>query len=110
MTIAFFLFTNINHDLVTNLASTFGLIATVGTFVGLYKKKWFGLFTFGLLNILLVVANNYVYYTKGLIIYLPLIQKISFAAFLIWIGCIDVNLFWMAEKNSHQQKVWQKIG
>lgn len=29
--------TNIHHDLVTHLASIFGLIATTGTFVGLYK-------------------------------------------------------------------------
>lgn len=93
MTIAFFLFTNINHDLVTNLASIFGLIATIGTFIGLYKSRWFGLFTFGLLNILLVGLNNYVYYTKGLIVYLPVIQKISFATFLIWICCINLKLY-----------------
>jgi hypothetical protein len=98
MIIAFLLFTSINHDLVTNLASIFGLIATVGVFVGLYKAKWLGLFTFGLFNILLVVLNNYVYYTKGLIVYLPVIQKISFAAFLIWICCIDINLFRLTEK------------
>jgi hypothetical protein len=98
MTIAFFLFTNINHDLITNLAAIFGAIATVGTFIGLYKTKWFGLFTFGLLNILLVGLNNYVYYTKGLIIYLPVIQKISFATFLIWICCIDIQLYRAEEK------------
>jgi len=107
MSIAFFLFTNIDHDLVTNLASIFGLIATIEVFVGLYKAKWLKLFTFGLLNILLVVLNNYVYYTKGLIIYLPVIQKISFAAFLIWICCIDINLFCMTEKNSHQHEYCQ---
>lgn len=94
MIIAFFLFTNINHDLITNLASGFGLIATVGIFVGLYKTKWFGLFAFGLLNILLVAINNYVYYRKGLIVYLPVIQKITFAAFLIWVCCIDIHLYW----------------
>lgn len=93
MTIAFFLFTNINHDLVINLASSFGLIATVGTFISLYKIKWYGLFIFGLLNILLVVLNNYVYYNKGLIIYLPIIQKISFATFLVWVCSIDINLY-----------------
>lgn len=93
MTIAFFLFTNINHDLVTNLASVFGLIATVGTFVGLYKTKWYGLFAFGLLNILLVGLNNYVYYNKEFIIYLPIIQKISFAIFLVWVCSIDLNLY-----------------
>ncbi len=93
MIFAFLLFTNINHDLVTNLASFFGLIATFGTFIGLYQKKWNRLFFVGLLNILLVVLNNYVYYTKGLIIYLPVIQKITFATFLIWICWIDINLF-----------------
>lgn len=93
MIIAFFLFTNINHDVVTNLASVFGLIATTGTFIGLYKAKWFGLFAVGLLNILVVVINNYVYYTKGPIVYLPVIQKISFAFFLSWICCIDIQLY-----------------
>ncbi len=93
MTIAFFLFTNINHDLITNFASFFGFIATVGTFIGLYKTKWYGLFAFGLLNILLVGLNNYVYYNKGLIIYLPVIQKISFATFLVWVSSINVNLY-----------------
>lgn len=94
MIIAFFLFTNINHDLITNLASFFGFVATVGTFIGLFKIKWYGLFIFGLFNILLVGLNNYVYYTNGLIIYLPVIQKITFAAFLSWICCIDINLYY----------------
>ena len=93
MTSALFLFTNINHDLVTNLASTFGLIATVGTFIGLYKTRWYGLFAFGLLIIVLVGLNNYVYYNKELIIYLPIIQKISFAAFLVWVCSIDIKLY-----------------
>ena len=93
MTIAFFLFLDINHDLVTKFASLFGLIATIGTFIGLYKTKWYGLFAFGLLNILLIGLNNYIYYNKGLIIYLPIIQKISFAAFLFWVCSIDINLY-----------------
>lgn len=104
MSIAFFLFTNIKHDLVTNLASFFGLIATIGVLVGLYKAKWPKLFTFGLLNILLVVLNNYVYYTKGLIVYLPVIQKISFIAFLVWICCINIHFFRMTKKISHQHE------
>jgi hypothetical protein len=98
MAIASLLFTNINHDLIINLASSFGLIATVGTFVGLYKNKWYSLFLFGILNILFVGLNNYVYYTKGLIIYLPVIQKISFVAFLIWVCCISISLYRVQNK------------
>ena len=93
MIVAFFLFTSINHDIITNLASSFGAIATVGTFIGLYKNNCRRLFFFGLFNILLVVLNNYVYYNKDLIIYLPVVQKITFATFLLWICCIDVTLY-----------------
>ncbi|MFS8083052.1 MAG: hypothetical protein ACMG51_06340 [Ginsengibacter sp.] len=105
MLVAFFLFTNINHDLITDVASALGLIAAIGTFNVLYKIKWFGLFFFGLLNILLVVLNNYVYFTKGLIVYLPVIQKISFAAFLIWVCCIDINLYWQSKKTQRTYRL-----
>ena len=93
MAVAFLLFTQLNHDLVTNLASSLGAIATTRTFIGLYKSKLFVLFRFGLLNILLVGLNNLCYYNNGLIVYLPVIQKISFATFLFWICCININLY-----------------
>ena len=93
MTIAMFLFTHL-HDIVIDVASVFGLVAFVGTFNGLYKSKWYGLFCFGIINLLLVALNNYLYYTKGLIIYLPVVQKITFASFLTWIGAIDLFIYW----------------
>lgn len=99
MVASIFLSSSINHDLITNLASLLGLIAMAGVFVGLYKSKWMGLFGFGVFNILLVVINNYVYYSRGLIIYLPVIQKITFASFLIWICCLDVKLYLLARKD-----------
>lgn len=97
MAAAVFLFTDLNHDLVTNLASSFGAIATIGTFTGLYKNKFFGLFAFGLLNILLVGLNNLCYYNQELIVYLPVVQKISFVAFLFWICCISIKIFFKLE-------------
>ena len=93
MMIAFFLFTSLDHDLVTNLASLFGLIAMAGTFIGLYRAKCYLLFMFGLFNLLLVGMNNYFYYSKELIMYLPIIQKISFTSFLTWICSIDIHLY-----------------
>lgn len=47
--------------------------ATSGIFVRLYKAGWLILFTFGLLNILLIIASNYVHNKKGLTVYLLLI-------------------------------------
>ena len=92
MAIAIFLFTNF-HDLVINIASLFAFIAIIGMFVGLYKQKWSGLFWLGTFNILLVVLNNILYYGKGLKLYLPVVQKITFLFFLIWICLIDIKLY-----------------
>jgi hypothetical protein len=96
MMIAMFLFTGL-HDSIINIAGASGLVALVGTFIGLYKSKSFILFWFGLFNLAIIVLNNYVYYTKGLIIYLPVIQKISFLSFLVWVCCIDLKLYSMDE-------------
>ena len=104
MTVAFFLFTDLNHDFITNLASSFGAIATLGTLIGLYKNNWHILFLLGLFNILLVGLNNYVYYNKDLLIYLPVVQKITFASFLLWICCIDINLYrWQTVNNKNSR-------
>lgn len=92
MMIAIFLFTNF-HDAITYVASFIGLIAVAGTFIGLYKIKWFGLFWFGIFNMTLVVLNNYLYYTKGMLVYLPVVQKITFVSFLLWICWINVGLY-----------------
>ncbi len=92
MLIALFIFSSY-HDTITYIASFFGLIAVAGTFIGLYKIKWYGLFAFGMINLLLVGLNNYLYYTKGMIIYLPVIQKVTFVTFLLWICWIDVELY-----------------
>jgi hypothetical protein len=104
MMTACLLCTNLNHDLVTNLASSLGIIATVGTFAGLYKIRWHGLFAFGIVNLLFVVVNNFLYYNKDLITYLPVVQKISFAGFLIWVGCIDVHLYLGSTNNPGKGK------
>jgi hypothetical protein len=81
------------HDLATNVAGAFGVIALVGTFAGLRRFQWNKLFVFGIFNLLLVVLNNYLYYHSDLIYLLPVVQKISFASFLCWICCISVMLY-----------------
>lgn len=91
MMIACLLFTNINHDLITNTASLFGLIAILIAMWILYQNKRMFIFVFGLFNLLLVIVNNWFYYDPSLIKYLPLIQKISFASFLIWVCCINLS-------------------
>lgn len=90
---SFLLLTNIDHDLAVNFASSLGFIAIIGTLICLYKTRWYGLFAFGVFNILLVGLNNYLYNTKEMMIYLPVVQKISFLSFLVWICLINLNIY-----------------
>jgi len=110
MLIGILLFTKYDHDLITNLASVFGLIATTGTFIGLFKNRWTMLFCFGLLNILLVVINNILYYNKDLIFYLPIFQKITFMTFLIWICLISFKIYRLTKEKQPLTAVLQKRG
>lgn len=93
MATAVFVFTDL-HDSIIIISCLFGLIATTVTLITLYKIKNYGLFIFGVTNLLLVALNNYLFYTKGMLVYLPLIQKISFATFLIWICCISIYIYY----------------
>ena len=93
MTIASLLFTDFNHDAVSYLAAAFGFIATAGTFLELLRLKWKALSVLGISNFFFIALNAYLYYTKDHIVYLPLIQKLAFACFLIWIAGIDLNLY-----------------
>lgn len=83
---------NIKHDMIVNLSSLFGLFALIGTLIGLYKNKWMCLFYFGFFNFFLVGLNNLFYYDLRLINYLPVIQKITFLTFLLWICGICIKL------------------
>ncbi|MBO9591532.1 MAG: hypothetical protein J7599_01400 [Niabella sp.] len=76
------------HDVLVILSSVLGFIAMAFTFAGLFRLKWHGLFRLGILNILLVLLNNLCYYTPSLIYLLPLVQKITFLLFLVWVCLI----------------------
>jgi hypothetical protein len=94
MVCAFLLFAPVNHDFAINLASFLGLIACAGTLVLLLKSGIRRLFIFGILNLVLIALNNYLYYSSDLIIYLPLVQKITFLLFLIWIILMNYSILY----------------
>lgn len=86
-----------HHDLVMNVAGAFGLVALTATFWGLYRSRRFALTKFGLFCMLLILLNNYVYYSHQHIAYLPVIQKVTFVLFLLWIVLINRELYRKAE-------------
>lgn len=81
------------HDTVINIAGILGVIAITGTLIGLYKIHLYKLLALGLLCLLLCFLNNYIYYTKNWLWYLPIIQKISFVVFLLWFCLLTFQLF-----------------
>lgn len=91
MVLGLFIFTDF-HDVLITVASICGLVAVVGTFVGLQKLGWQDLIALGIVNLLLVALNNLLYY-GDLRFYLPVVQKITFLLFLLWITLIDLRFF-----------------
>ena len=84
MSTAVFIFTPF-HDLLTFISSIFGLFALIGIIVEIYNSqlRWYKLL--GMSCIVLLIANNYIYYTTQGIEWLPLLQKVTFLLILIWI-------------------------
>lgn len=91
MASGFFLFTSY-HDMAINMSGLMGLIALTGTMVGIWKIKLKIFFIAGIFNILLMILNNLLYYGNGLA-WLPLVQKITFASFLVWIAALNIRMF-----------------
>lgn len=90
MCFAFFVFTKL-HDIVTILSSILGIFPLIGVYYALFKHKKRHVFSIGILAIILLGANNLVYYTGMGIYYLPLLQKISFLFILCWFVIINVS-------------------
>ena len=94
-----FFLTSALHDTIINIGGFFGLMAMSGIYLNLYRNKWYKLFAIGLLNLLLIEANNYIYYSKQGFHFLPVVQKITFITVLIWIAAIDVRLYFLSKLN-----------
>lgn len=97
MTSAAFIFTPY-HDIMTIISSIFGCIAVVGIISTVFKSDLTFFKTTGLICILLLIINNLIYYSNCFIIYLPLIQKITFVLVLSWIIGLNYKML------SHSKK------
>ena len=91
MGLSVFIFTE-HHDLITSLASLFGFFAMIGIVKEIYNSQMHFYKILGLLCILLLGLNNYIYYTEHLIEILPLLQKLTFLFVLTWIIGLSLKL------------------
>ena len=81
------------HDLMTILASIFGLFVVLGIIRSILQSDLRAYKIGGSLGIFLLVANNYIYYTQHFLVALPLLQKITFAFILAWIMGLNVEIY-----------------
>jgi hypothetical protein len=84
------------HDAMINISGVMAVVAFTLLMSALYKNRWLALFYAGVFNIVLILLNNYIYYTKNGLAFLPVVQKISFAIFLGWFCSITVRLHRLA--------------
>jgi hypothetical protein len=91
MTFAVFMFTDF-HDFMIILASFFGFIVVIGVIWQLYLSDLTLFKVTGIVCIILLAINNYIYYTDSYIRYLPFIQKITFLVVLFWIVGLNVKM------------------
>ena len=91
MLFAVFIFTDY-HDLMTTLSSIFGVFAVVGIILEIYRSALNLYKITGVICILLLGMNNFIYYTEIGINYLPLLQKITLAIVLAWVGGVSLEI------------------
>lgn len=89
LTITLFLASGI-HDIIIRIAGVFGVVALLISLIELYKANYFKLLIFGIICLLLFLTNYYIYETEILIDKLPLIQKVTFLAFINWFILLSI--------------------
>lgn len=92
MIAANFVFTEF-HSNAAYIAGMLGIIPLALAYYGLYKNKYTELFVFGIISMFFLALNFFVYRTRIYIEVLPLVQKFTFLAFLIWIFLLDIKVY-----------------
>lgn len=80
------------HALMIALSSFFGLFVLVGIIREVYNSHMTLMKIGGVISIVLLLINNYIYFSRNFVDILPLLQKITFAFVLIWIIGLNVEL------------------
>lgn len=80
------------HDLMTLLSSLFGVFVVIGILKGIYTSKQRIYQISGIICLLFLALNNYIYYTQHFLEALPLLQKITFTIVLLWILALNTTL------------------
>ncbi len=87
----FFLTTG-THDITVRIAGGLGTLAFLCLFIELFRMGLTRLFITGMLCLTIFLINYYIYETGTYIMVLPIIQKITFAAFISWFVVLNLAM------------------
>lgn len=90
MSILIFIFTPF-HDMLIFIGGALSGIPIIATIWELYTHGWKKLFVLGLICLILILLNFFIYLTGWSIRFLPLIQKITLVFFLSWVFLTGYN-------------------
>ena len=82
-----------HHVAVINLTGVLALPPLLLTLLGLYRGGYFRLLMAGGICLLLMGLNNVIYHGNWHFDWLPIVQKITFAAVLVWVGAISWQVY-----------------
>ncbi|HEY4787941.1 MAG TPA: hypothetical protein VIH57_17930 [Bacteroidales bacterium] len=91
------LFTNL-HDFATTFSSAVGLFALIGIMLGVAKSNLNFYKITGIVCMILMGINNYIYYSRQGINFLPLIQKLTFLVVLSWVVGLNYRMIQIKRK------------
>jgi len=80
------------HDTALIVSGGAALVALAGTLMFVHQNGHVGFLRLGWFCILLLLANNAIYWTKTGLAGLPVLQKATFLVFLFWIAGISLLL------------------
>lgn len=80
------------HAPMIALSSFFGLFLLAGIIREVYKSEMTLMKIGGVICVLLLLVNNYIYFSRNFVEILPLLQKITFAIVLLWFIGLNAEL------------------
>ncbi len=80
------------HAPMIALSSFFGLFLLAGIIREVYNSEMILMKIGGVVCVLLLVINNYIYFSRNFVEILPLLQKITFAIVLLWFIGLNAEL------------------
>jgi len=90
MLVGSLIFTSL-HNQVIAITSGLALVAILTMFYVLFRQQEWPLFYYGVFACVVMLANNYIYYSKNGVEHLPWIQKISLLIVFAWIVMLNLK-------------------